>query len=182
MGTRSATGRITAAMLGDIANLLDASETGTPTASLGDSLPLSYTTGTQGSQMDRVWSDKGRAITSGASEDIDLFDFGSIDVGAGAGLDALGQSLALAEIVAITIQNLSTSSGTLIVGAKGDSTEWESLWGDGSTVILPPGAFNLAAMTADPAWTVADATNHILKFAASGGNLVYDIHIFGRSA
>lgn len=181
MGTRTATGNIVMGMTGEIANLLDADETGTPTASLGDRINATYTTGVAANQIDRIWSDKGRTLSGATSENIDVFDFGTIDIGAGAGLDALGQALALAEIVAILIENQSGSTGTLTVGAEGSAAEWESLLGDGSTIILKPGEVFFARATADPAWAVADTTNHLLKLASSA-NLTYNIHIFGRSS
>lgn len=181
-GTRSAVANWNVSLTGIISNLLDGDETGTSNVNLGDTLIQALTTGTSASQLDRIWSDKARAITSGTSEDIDLFDFGSIDTGAGPGNDALGLSLALLDIVAILIVNASASSGTLIVGAKGDATEWESLFTDASTVKLHPNSFLLAGSPADSAWVVADGSNHVLKFAASGGDLNYGLHIFGRSA
>jgi len=43
------------------------------------------------------------------------------------------------------------------------------------------GLFLLAAPD-DPAYAVADTSNHLLRVNASGGNITYDIAILGRNA
>ena len=67
------------------------------------------TDGTTVNTADRVWEDTARPILSAASENIDLYDLAAFDIGAGAGLDALGQALAFAEIVCILVENNATS-------------------------------------------------------------------------
>jgi hypothetical protein len=112
-----------------------------------------------------------------------VFDFAGIDVGSGAGNDALGQAMALAEITGIFIENDAGSSGNLVVGNDGTSAEWDSLIGNNGTIILKPGEFFLAGAAADPAWAVVDTSNHLLKFEAPSGAVTYHIHaILGRSS
>jgi len=144
----------------------------------------SLTTGTAVDKADRVWCDESRALSSGSSENLDLYDLASFDIGAGAGKTALGQSLALVEIVGICWVNLSTSSGSLVVGGEGSGATWNSLFAgsDTATLTFPPGGGALFVCPYDPAWLVADSTNHLLKFAASGGAVTYSVAFLGRSA
>ena len=140
--------------------------------------------GAGANQADRVWEDTARDLTSGNSENIDLYDFGTLDIGAGAGLDALGQSLALAEIVEILVYNSHDSDGDLVIGAEGSGAAWSAYNGSDSVQIttLSPGAWWHHFDPTDGALPVADSTNHLLKMAASGGDVEYNIHILGRSA
>lgn len=135
-------------------------------------------------KANRIWESKGRVIASAASEDIDVYDFGSIDIGAGAGLDALGQALALAKIVLVLIRNRATSVGTLLVGGKATTAAWNSPFNaddDALTPVLPGGVLLWYAPSL-AGYAVADTTNHLLKMAASGGDVTYDITIIGRTA
>ena len=147
--------------------------------------PTAFTSGTTASKADIVWSDTDRAILSGANDDLDLYDLGSIDIGGGAGKDALGNAIAIAEIVAILIRNDSTSTGSLIIGGEGSGAAWNSPFNASDTATMgpiAPGGWFYLFNPADPAWTVADATNHLLRINASGGNVTYDIAFLGRSA
>lgn len=142
------------------------------------------TSGTAANKADIFWADRDRTVTSGNTEDIDVYDLGSLDVGAGAGKDALGQAVTMAEIVAVLIECSAASAGTLLVGGKAASTAWNSLFNgddDAVLVVKPGGAFLVFAPT-DPAYAVADTSNHLLTMAASGGNVTYSITILGRSA
>lgn len=140
--------------------------------------------GTLANQADRIWHSISRALTSGSSETIDVYDLGSLDIGAGAGRDGLGQLWTVAEIVGILIRSATTSAGNLIIGGEGSGAAWNSLWNGSDTaqLLLPPGGLFLMASPADPAWAVTDVTNHLLKLAASGGAVTYDITLLGRSA
>ena len=144
----------------------------------------SLTTGTAVDKADRAWCDESRALSSGSSENLDMFDLASFDIGAGAGRTALGQTLSLVEIVAVAITNLSTSAGSLVVGGEGSAATWNSLFNgsDTATLIFPPGGGALFVCPNDPAWAVADTSNHLLKFAASGGAVTYSVAFLGRSA
>lgn len=140
--------------------------------------------GTGPGQADRVWQSVGRVLLAAASEVIDLHDFTGLDIGAGAGNDANGQPLALAEIVRILVVSDPSSVGDLIVGAEGSAAAWTSFNGSGTVplkTIKPGGELDGIDVT-DPAMAVADATNHLLKLEASGGDVTYSIYILGRSA
>jgi hypothetical protein len=141
--------------------------------------------GTGSGQADRFWQSTARTLTSASSEDLDLYDLGSLDVsGAGAGRDALGQLWTVAEIAGLLVYNRSTSAGNLLVGGNGTAAAWNS-WmnaNDDSEITLPPSGILLLASTNDPAWAVADSSNHLLRFLASGGAVTYDVYLLGRSA
>jgi hypothetical protein len=141
--------------------------------------------GTGANQADRIWLDKDRTLISGGTENIDLYDLGSIDIGAGAGRDELGQAVTIAEIVALYIENLTSSTGSLIIGGEGSGATWNSPFNASDSAKLgplPPGGILLLFAPTDPAWAVADSTNHLLKIEASGGAVTYHIGFLGRSA
>lgn len=147
------------------------------------------TSGTGANQFDRTWESPGRTLNSGNDEDIDLFDLGSIDIGAGAGRDSAGQTVAIAEIVALLIWNKAASAGNLLIGGEGSGAAWNSMFHVSGTPSdtagfgpLGPGGVFFAFRPDDPAWAVADSTNHLLTIAATGGNVTYDIMFLGRSA
>jgi hypothetical protein len=147
--------------------------------SINDSLA----TGTEVDQADRLWFSKGRVLATGTSEDIDVYDLASVDIGAGSGSDALGQSFALTELVALVVHN-KAASGNLKVGGKGTTAAFSSLFDsdDDAKIIVKAGGFAILYAPADPAYEVADTSNHVLKVQASGGEVTYDILIIGRSA
>ena len=147
------------------------------------SITDSLATGTSADQSDRLWYSLGRTLASGYSEAIDLYDLGSIDIGAGAGKDILGQTLAFAEITALAVWNKSVS-GNLKVGGQGDSTAFQSIFDNDvdAKLIVKAGGFGILYAPSDPAYAVVDATNHVLKMQASGGAVTYDIFVIGRSA
>lgn len=153
----------------------------TPSHEFNFTKGLSFLNGTAAGKAQRAWSSSVRSLTSGNSETIDVYDFGSIDIGAGAGLDALGQSLALSGIKALYIENISGSAGNLVVGNDGTTAAWNSFFSasDTATFTLQPGAIFLTADPTALGMAVADSTNHLLKLAASGGDLTYKIALIG---
>lgn len=143
------------------------------------------TSGTTANKADRVWSDTGRTILSGANDDIDLYDLGTIDIGGGAGKDALGQSVALAEVVALLIYNQPGSAGGLLVFGEGSTSAWNGPTNGSDTAVfgpIRPGGWLMLFAPTDPAYAVTDAASNLLRLTASGGNVTYDISVLGRSA
>jgi hypothetical protein len=142
--------------------------------------------GTITDKCDKVWFSENRALVGGTNEELDLYDLGSVDIGAGAGKDPLGGTLALAEIVTILVYVESTSVGTLEIGGTSSATgnEFNSIFGADAHNVkgLKAKSVFLIHNPADPAFAVADTTNHKLKMAAVGGAVDYSIYIFGRSA
>jgi hypothetical protein len=158
----------------------------TANASHGVGQSINFTaSGTGAGQADRFWQSTGRTLTSAATEDLDVYDLGSLDIsGAGAGRDALGQLWTVAEIAGILVFNRGTSAGNLLVGNNNTTAAWNSILNasDTAAITLPPSGILLLASTNDPAWAVADSSNHLLRFTASGGACTYDVYLLGRSA
>ena len=89
MSSREATADIKLVLEATIVNALpDGQE---PSAGLGLTVATKFDSGTSENQYNREWEDK-RTLLSGASEDLDFFDFTGFDIGAGAGKDALGRT------------------------------------------------------------------------------------------
>lgn len=158
----------------------------TASAAHGAGQAVTFTaSGTGAGQADRFWQSTGRTLTSGGSEDLDVYDLASLDIsGAGAGRDALGQVWTVAEIAGILVYNRPTSAGDLLIGGKGTAAAW-SIWlnnNDDAELTLKPSGIFLLASTNDPAWGVTDTSNHLLTMLASGGAVTYDIYLLGRSA
>lgn len=148
--------------------------------------PTQPTNGTGANQGDRIWSDAGRTLASGADESLDVYDLGSVDIGAGVGKTALGQAFALAKVVGLLVVNRSaTGGGSLTIGGNGTGAAWSSLFnGSDSATLGPIGPGGVAFVYSPDAAgiPVTDASDHLLKFAASGGDVTYDVAILGRSA
>ena len=170
------------------ATLINTSDNGVLTSSAAHGAQQSVTftaSGTGAGQADRFWQSTGRTLTSGGSEDLDVYDLGSLDIsGAGAGRDANGQVWTVAEIAGMLVYNRPTSAGKLLIGGKGTAAAW-SEWlnaNDDAELTLPPSGIFLIASTNDPAWAVADTSSHLLTMLASGGAVTYDVYLLGRSA
>ena len=184
MGTRSVTATVTGLLSATNTNLLDASSTGTGSITCGETVSATFTSGTGASAVNRALSDRGRAILSAASLTVDLYDLGTLDVGAGAGVDGLGQTFALSGIKALFIYNDSASAGNLVVGNDGTTAAWNSFFSasDTASFTLVPGASVLICDPSAAGMAVADTSNHLLKFAASGGDVTFHWHMLGRTA
>jgi hypothetical protein len=140
----------------------------------------SLSNGTGANKAQRVWESTGRSISTGSSETLDLYDLGSVDIGAGAGLDALGQALAFTGIKGLYIKNSDTSTGTLTVGNESTAATWNALFAsDTGSIALVPGASILVQDPSALGLAVNDSSNHLLKLADSSGGLTYDIVVIG---
>jgi hypothetical protein len=141
------------------------------------------TSGIGSMQANRSWQSLDRALANGASEDIDLYDFGSIDIGAGAGLDGLGQAMALLEIAAIAFVN------TTAVGSPGvleiypaESNGWTPI---GAHVVTQNGAIPAQGMIMKTAvgengYAITDASNNVVTTRAQGAGITYSVYVLGR--
>lgn len=178
MGTRTVSATVKGSFACTVNNLLS-DGTKTPTVALGVALSATLGQGTGSGQCDRAWSEYSRALATGLEEDLDMYDLGTRDIGAGAGLDSLGQSIQIAEIVGILIYN--AGPGTLTIAPQ-SGNGWTALLGANGTHAIGSGGFLQAYNPADPAMVVTDTTNHSLNFAASGGACTYDVHLVARSA
>jgi len=160
------------------------------TASVAFSLDLvtSLTDGTAASKADKVWFAQDRTLTGTTPEDIDMYDLASFDIGGGAGKDPFGGSYANAEMVGFLLRNDSSSTGNIFIGGKNATSAFNSFLAVGGTAddtaqvgpIKPGGWFMVFAPT-DPAYAIADSTNHLLTITPTA-NATYDCYILFRSA
>ena len=97
--------------------------------------------------------------------DIDLYDLGSIDLGAGAGEDALGLTHANAKIHLLAIQNKEIAGGGTLRIDGGVTGHWTGILPASATLDIPQGGF-LVVQFGDTGSTVTDATNHMLRLSA----------------
>lgn len=134
---------------------------------------LQFASGTGADQADGVFTDT-RSVNASSNDDIDL---------AGVLVDALGNSMAAAEIVGILIRNNSTTQ-TLTIGVAG-TNPWVTMWaasGDGIKV-FPGGIFLNFAPDASGLGAVVGGASDVLRVAnGSGSTASYDIAILYRTA
>ncbi len=97
--------------------------------------------------------------------DIDLYDLGSLDLGAGAGEDALGLTHANAKIHLVAIQNKEIASGGTLRIDGGVTGHWTGILPASATLDIPQGGF-LVVQFGDTGSTVTDTTNHMLRLSA----------------
>lgn len=149
--------------------------------------------GTSANQADKVWASFGRTLSASTTEDIDLFDLGTIDIGTGAGDDPLGNTVSYAEIVALYVANTSAAAGgSIVIGGKTGGTAqfntFVAITGSASDTAqigpITPGGFVMLYVPANPAFAVDDTDNHLLAITESGGaaSVTYDILVIARSA
>ncbi len=127
--------------------------------------------------FDRLWALEDYSLTTAAGNlDIDLYDLGNIDVGAGAGDDNLGLAHANSAIHAIMIENDSSSAGDLRVDTNVTGA-WTGLLPASTTLDLDAGSF-LHCVFGTTGKAVADTTNHILRLSAVGGTCTINVVFF----
>lgn len=135
---------------------------------------LQFTSGTGADQADLLFVDEDRSIAASSSEDLDL---------AGVLVDALGTTVAMAEVVALLIVASASNVNNVVVG---DATSPVPLFaGTNPTYAVKPGGFMfLAAPNAAGMFTVGAGSTDDLKItnSSSGSAVVYSIAILGRSA
>lgn len=157
-------------------------------ATIGNDRNLDFATGTGANQFNRGWRKHSWALADTASFSLDLYDLGTIDIGAGAGEDPLGLTQANTELVGMFISSQTTSVGSVLIGGEGSTAAWQS-WiavsgtlSDTAQVKLLPGAVLILVAPLASAYAIADTTNHLLKFLASGGAVTFDVDLFLRGA
>jgi hypothetical protein len=151
-------------------------------------LSNSLADGTSASQADKVWFANNRTLTGTTPEDLDVFDLAAFDIGPGAGKGPLGGTYANVELVALLIRNDTTSTGNIIIGGKNAGTAFNSFLAvagvaDDTAQVGPihPGGWFMIHSPANPAYAIADTTNHLLTITPTA-NATYDIYMLTRSA
>lgn len=127
--------------------------------------------------FDHVLALEDYSLTVAAGDlDLDIFDLGTLDVGAGPGDDNLGQSHANSAIHAIMIQNSSSSTGDLRIDTNA-SGSWTGILPASSTLDLDAGSF-IQCVFGTTGKPVVDTTNHILRLSAQGGDCTISVVFF----
>jgi len=172
-----------------IKNTLDATNGISTQATVGKSFlnGVNLATGVSKNQANRAWESRGRVIASGNTEDLDLYDLAGIDIGAGSGLDALGQAIVFEEIVAILIQqtsdDLATGTGGRLEIMPSNPSNFIT-WMPSMTVSNGGGFRQNALMffynPGTDAFDVADGSSHNIRLGANGGEVTYNIIVVTR--
>jgi len=142
----------------------------------------SLANGIGASQANRGWQIKDLSLSSGDRYILDLSDFEGVDIGSGAGRDAVGQLLTLEEIVAIVIvnENAVGTAGSLEV-LPAHSEGWSPI---GSHTVANGGALlgQGILLKANPAEAGFDigTNDHRIMLRASGGDLTFSMYLMGR--
>jgi hypothetical protein len=141
-----------------------------------------YDFGVAAGQMSLVWAVLDREILDAANDDINVQTFTGLDIGGGAGRDLLGAGpINWSLIGGIMVVNRASSTGSLVVGGEGSANAWNSLLNGSDTAKLaplPPGGFFALSV---PTGLAVGAGNNLLRLAASGGDLTYDLGLLGRT-
>jgi len=173
-------------MTGTMQNLLDDGTGPTVThPSLQYQKDMSVmSSGVDNNQFNRVWQSEDRTILSGVTETLDMYDLAAVNIGAGAGLDGLGQAVDFEEIVGIAIinENAAGADGALEITPNAGNG-WTAL---GSHTVATGGALYGQSVFCKfqpdrRGFDVTDAANHLLDLTANGGDVVYSIYLMARN-
>lgn len=177
---RSATSEVKLSFQSTIKNTLDNGDTASATIS-GALLTGKIEDGVSDGQANRAWRTTGEAIASGATADLDLYDFAGIDIGAGAGNDAIGQAMALEEIVTLLIKQ-TAGPGRLEIApsAHAQALAWVPSLTVANGGALKDGGVFMMHQSATDAFDVQDGVSHILRLGANGGDVEYDLYVLAR--
>jgi hypothetical protein len=136
------------------------------TPSLQQFLNVAFQNGFAANQANVLYVDK-RTLTTGASEDINMYDFGGA-------LDQVGLARTVARVKLLIIKNLSlTNADELRVGGKATSAAWVSPFDANTSYLKVKGNGHLILCCFDATgYVVTNTTNHLLKIANPGGNTV----------
>ena len=149
----------------------------------GALLNATLANGTGEDMVNRMWQRIGVEILTGATADIDLYDFAGIDIGGGEGMDGLGQAMDLEEIVALVLIK-TAGAGQLEVMPTNPSNYWTCM--PKLTVALgnalKTNGILLLYQPNHQAFDVYDATSHVIRLGANGGAVTYSMYVWGRSS
>lgn len=146
------------------------------------------TSGVGPSMANRGWQWKNvtsspKTIASGAVQVIDLYDYETLDMGAGSGADGVGQALAVEAIVAILIKNENAVGEAGSLEIEPNSTYgWTPI---GSHTVATGGALRgggalLKYQPDATGFDVVDETTCRIKLTANGAAVNYSVWVLGR--
>lgn len=139
--------------------------------------------GIEAGQSNRAWSETDITISSGATLDIDLYDYAGRDIGAGVGRDALGQVLTVEEIVCLAIK-MTAGPGQLEIMPTAPANAVAFIPAGLATVAnggaLKANGIRMWYQDAVDAFDITDASSNLLRLGANGGAVTFDILVAGR--
>lgn len=182
MAIRSASTIIQLDLSSSLAHVLEDSQRAQ--AGIGQNpLAGAITNGVSAGEANRAWENRDIAILSGASLDIDLYDFAGQDIGAGNGNDGLTLPLAIEEIVCLVIKQTS-GPGRLEIMTSSPAgaltwipTGYATVANGGA---LKSGGLHLWYESDESALDIEDGVSHVLRLGAVSGNVAFDIYVLGR--
>lgn len=142
---------------------------------------IKFATGIAANQATRAWQLKGDTITAGSTHDIDLYDLAGEDIGGGLGRDGLGQLMTQKQVVAYVLKHAS-GAGQLEVmptNPANYATWFPPMLESTGAALRTGGAVTLAQPTAG-AFAVTDASSHMIRLGAYGGDVTYNLYVLAR--
>jgi len=183
MGTRSLqAAKLKLDLSAVVKNTLSSPSTRSASGQVQFNYELNFADGVSSGQANRAWEYTG-TITAAGTLLIDLFDLGSLDAGAGAGRDIVGQLLTTEEITTIVIQNTNALGSAGVLQIEPDATNgWSPI---GSHTVANGGALRgqgilLKHNPAEEGFDVADASSNEILLTATGGDVDFKILFIGR--
>jgi hypothetical protein len=143
---------------------------------------ITLRTGILASQATRAWQRKSQTLATGETEDIDLYDFDTTDIGAGLGRDGLGQLVTTKQIVALILKHVSGSGSLELMptNPSGYATWVPTLTVAAGSALKTGGVMMLGTTKVSSPWTIADGSSHVLRLKANGGSVVYSLYVLAR--
>jgi hypothetical protein len=180
MATRSAESEVKLIFSSTVKNTLDDGQAASVT--LGDTIISGkLQSGVEANQVNRVWVDTDRTLTSGNTADIDLYDFAGEDIGAGSGNDGLGLPLAMEEIVTFAIKQTAGSGRLELMPTNPTNyATWMPSLTVSNGAALKTNGFFLMYQPDTDAFDVVDGSSHVIRVGADGGSITYDVYVLGR--
>lgn len=141
-------------------------------ASVNISKALEFTAGTAATTQANILYSKTRTLAASANEDLDL---------AGALADALGATIASAEIVLIYIAAASGNTNNVNVSRPASNGFIGPFLAAGDGLKIEPGMFTILASR--NGWAVTAGTGDLINVAnsAAGSSVSYDVVVIGRT-
>ncbi|MCH8293826.1 hypothetical protein IH992_22310 [Candidatus Poribacteria bacterium] len=173
---RTATAKIAISVIGNLLNTL--TDSNLVKVQFQNVITHNLANGLGDDQIDIGWESADRTISDGSNEDLNLFDLSGLDLGAGSGLDPLGQSVAMTELALLYINN--RSAAVLTIGGAA-SNELTAIFAAAGDKIKIPAWGQLLLIAPKNAGFAVTTTTDALRIAASGAAATYDIIVLGRS-
>jgi len=181
MGTRTATAEVALKMqLTAINTLLDGSTASSIVG--GQLIRQTLANGVNANQINRIWKMTGIEISDGGFTDFNISTMAGKDIGAGAGKDALGQTVDIEELVMLLVVNNGTGILEIQATVPGAAA---IVWMAGGAAAdsngggIREGGFRMWYEPSEIGLDLVSGSSAVLRLsAASGGGAVDDAHIY----